>query len=316
MKKILQLLTAFILPIHLFFAQTSPFTLEIEQTLMPNAPKIHSCAFAMANGKWLFIGGRTNGLHGFSLGYSFQPKYQNRYAWVVDPITGQAWSTNLYSHLPISTADPLRSMNMEFYQDGDKLYITGGYGLDSLKDSLVTFPNLTVIDVTSIIQAIINGTSITQYVRQTTDERLRVCGAGMEKLGDYTFLPGGHNFWGEYTRTINNQIYTNRLKKFKISDNGVTVSITDYSEVIDTVNYHRRDYNLVHAIRSNGSFGLTLYGGVFKYGIDLPFQNPIYFDAGSAYVDASCTQKMSQYTSANFIMYDSVNNTLQTHFLG
>lgn len=316
MRKILLFTIAFTFSVKLLLSQSSPFTLELEQTIIPNAPNIHSCAFAQSNGKWLFIGGRTNGLHGFSLGYSFQPKYQNRYAWVVDPVSGQAWSVNLYSYLPVSVADPLRSMNMQFYQEGDKLFISGGYGLDSLKDSLVTFPNLMVVDISAIIQAIINGANISPYIRQITDERMRVCGAGMEKVGDYTFLPGGHNFWGEYTRTLNNQIYTNRLRKFKITDNGTNVSITDYSEFIDTVNYHRRDYNLVHAIRPNGSFGLTLYGGVFKYSVDLPYQNPIYFDTNGAYIDDSCSQKMSQYTSANFIMYDSVNNNMHTTFLG
>lgn len=314
MKKLLLiLLFVFLLP-HIVSSQ--PFSIEIEQVTMPNAPKLHSFAFAQSGGKWLFIGGRFNGLHGFSFGFSFQPKYQNRYAWVVDPSTGQTWSVNLYSSLSISKADPLRAMNTEYYQDGDKLYITGGYGLDSLKDSLVTFPVLSVIDISAAIQAVINNSSLNPHIRQITDERFRVCGGGMEKLGDYTYLPGGHNFWGEYTRTINNQVYTNSLKKFKIADNGTTVTITDYSEIYDTTNFHRRDYNLVHAIRPGGAQGLTLYGGVFKSYIDLPYQEPVYIDPSGYTLDNSFQQKMMQYTSSNFVMYDSVTGKMHTTFLG
>lgn len=298
------------------FAQSAPYSIEVEQVLMPNAPKLHSFAFAQSGGKWLFIGGRFNGLHGFSLGISFPPKYQNRYAWVVDPSTGQTWSVNLYSSLTISKADPLRSMNMQYYQDGDKLYINGGYGLDSLKDSLVTFPVVSVVDVNATIQAVINNTSLNPHIRQVTDERLRVCGAEMEKLGDHIYLPGGHNFWGEYTRTVNNQIYTNSLKKFKIVDNGTTVSISDYSEFYDTTVFHRRDYNLVQAIKPDGSESLTLYGGVFKSYVDLPYQEPVYIDQNGYTLDNSFQQKMMQYTSSLFLMFDSLTGKMFTTFVG
>jgi len=298
------------------FAQQAPFTIEVEQVLMPNAPKLHSFAFAQSGGKWLFIGGRFNGLHGFSLGISFPPKYQNRYAWVVDPSTGQTWSVNLYSSLSISKADPLRSMNTQFYQDGDKLYINGGYGLDSLKDSLITFPVVSVVDVSAAIQAVINNTSLDPHIRQVTDERLRICGAEMEKLGDHFYLPGGHNFWGEYTRTVNNQIYTNSLKQFKIADNGSTVSITDYSEFYDTTVFHRRDYNFVHAIKPDGSESLTLYGGVFKTYVDLPYLEPVYIDGSGYTLDNSFQQKMMQYTGSNFLVFDSLTGKMHTTFLG
>ena len=317
MRKITLLFFLITLHFRIIFGQASPFTLDVEQVSIPNAPKIHSFAFAQSNGKWLFIGGRINGLHGFiSNGLSFEPKYENKYVWVIDPITMQVWSQNLFSYLPVSKSDPLRSTNTQYYQDGDKLFISGGYGLDSLKDSLVTFPNLSVIDVSAAITAVINGTSIAPYVRQISDERMRVCGGEMQKLGNYIYLPGGQNFWGPYTRNINHQIYTNSIKKFIINDNGSVTTITNYTEYTDTVNYHRRDYNLVPVVRSDGSYGITLYGGVFKYGSDVPFQNPVYIDNSGISVDGSYFQQMSQYNSANFEMYDSVSYNMHTTFLG
>lgn len=315
MKKTRLLVLILVLHLKLVFSQ-APFTFEVEQTSIPNAPLLHSFAFAQSGGKWLFIGGRINGLHGIFGSGSFLPKYENKYIWVIDPNTGQVWSQNLFTYLTIAQSDPLRSTNTAYYQDGDKLFIAGGYGLDSLKDSLLTFPTLSAIDVSSTIQAVISGTSFAPYVRQITDERMRVCGAEMSKLGNYMYIPGGHNFWGPYTHTVNNQIYSNRIRKFIITDNGTIVNISGYNESFDTVNYHRRDFNLVPAVRSDGSFGLTLYGGVFRYGSDTPFQNPVYIDNSGYTVDGSFQQKMSQYTSANFEMYDSVYNTMHTTFLG
>ena len=85
MKKQLFILLVLFLQ-SILFSQTAPFTIELESVSIPGAPRVHSFAFAQSGGKWLLIGGRTNGLHGFNFGFSFQPKYQNRYAWVIDPV--------------------------------------------------------------------------------------------------------------------------------------------------------------------------------------------------------------------------------------
>ncbi|MDQ3193900.1 MAG: hypothetical protein M3P82_02750, partial [Bacteroidota bacterium] len=264
-------------------SENGPYTIELERVMLPGTPAIHSFAFAESNGKWLFIGGRTNGLHGFDAGTAFPKQFANKNIFVVDPNTNQTWSKNIFADYSFAMADPLRSTNMQYVQDGNKLYMTGGYGFDSTTNSFITFPVLTVIDVNEMVQAIMNGSSILPFIRQFTDERMRICGANLEKLGDYFYLIGGHNFAGGYNRFINNQIYSNQIREFKIADNGVSVSITDYSAETDTVEFHRRDMNVVPAIRPDGiSPYLILYGGVFIHGGNLPFLNPIYIDASGA----------------------------------
>ena len=296
---------------------SSPFTLETELVSMSNAPRIHSFAFAQSGGKWLFIGGRTNGLHGFSIGESFPPTYENKFIWVMDPSNGQTWSENLFSFMAAAKSDPLRSMNAEFVQSGDRLYIMGGYGQDTLKDSLVTFPVLSAVDVGETIQAVMNGTSPDSHIRQITDERMRVCGGEASMLADYYVIAGGQNFWGDYTRFgNNNQVYSNKFKKFKIIDNGTSLSISDYTDITDTVNFHRRDLNLVPSVKSDGTEGLTVYGGVFTFN-DLPYQNPVYIDNNfNISSDTSYQQFMSQYHTAHIVTFDSLTNNLNTTFLG
>ncbi|MEO6693700.1 MAG: T9SS type A sorting domain-containing protein [Ignavibacteria bacterium] len=298
-------------------AQSGPYNIELETVTLPGSPAIHSFAFAESNGRWLFIGGRTNGLHGFTPFNSFPKQFSNKNIFVVDPNSMQTWSRNIFSDLPFAVADPLRSTNMQYAQTGNKLYIIGGFGYDSLTNSFITFSSLTVIDVEETIQAIINGTSVNSHIKQMSDSRLRITGGELHKLGDYFYLIGGHNFSGNYRRTVNTQVYSNQIRKFMINDNGVEVSISGYSAITDTVEYHRRDMNVVPAIMPDGiTEYLTLYGGVFKHGRDLPFLNPIYIYENSADVDYSFEQKLNQYTCAHLTAFSSATGSMHTSFFG
>ncbi len=299
------------------YSSNDPYSIELERIYIPGSPSIHSFSFAESNGLWLFIGGRTNGLHGFNPGDAFPKQYANKNIFVVDPNTNQTYSKNIFVDCPYTLVDPLRSNNMQYYQDGNKLYMTGGYGYDSTSNGLITFPTLTVVDVSEMIQAVTNGASIAPYIRQITDSRMQVCGGEMMKLGDYFYLVGGHKFMGNYSQTTNDQVYTNKIQKFKIVDNGISLSITDYSSSTDTTEYHRRDMNLVPAIRPDGiNPYLVLYGGVFIHGADLPFLSPIYIDGNGAVVDNSFNQKMSQYTCSYLSAFDPGNGNMHTTFFG
>jgi len=311
------LLFVFTISNNLKSQPTEPYSIELEQITMPGTPAIHSFAFAQSNGKWLFIGGRTNGLHGFSAGTSFPKQYSNKNIYVVNPVTLSTYSKNIFTEYTFTAADPLRSANMQSFQDGNKLYVIGGFGYDSTTNSLVTFQTLTVFDVEETIQAIISGTAISPFTRQISDSRIKVCGGELFKLGDYFYLAGGHDFTGDYTRFINNQVYTNQIKKFKIVDDGTGTSITDYTTFTDAVEFHRRDMNVVPAIKPDGVTQYSiLYGGVFKINRDLPYLNPIYIDQNGVTVDFSFEQKMSQYTCSNLTAFNSSTGNMHTTFFG
>lgn len=318
MKVVITLLLGVTMLSSILRAQSNePYTIELERINMPGTPSIHSFAFAESNGKWLFIGGRTNGLHGFNPGDAFPKQYANKNIFVVNPNTIQTWSKNIFADLPYSTADPLRSNNMQYFQDGNKLYLVGGYGFDSLTNGFITFPTLTVFDVEETIQAIISGSSISPFVKQISDNRLQVCGGEFHKLCEKFFLIGGHNFTGSYTRLINNQVYSNQIRKFQIVENGSSVEISNYDAITDTVEFHRRDMNVVPAIRTDGITPyMILYGGVFLHGSDLPYLNPLYIDGSSVIVDNSFSQKMSQYTCSYLSSYDAVSGNMHTTFFG
>ncbi|MCB0724039.1 MAG: T9SS type A sorting domain-containing protein [Ignavibacteriae bacterium] len=317
-RKLFTVLLFIVLASGVSFAGSNPYALIFESVTIPSAPNIQSFVFAQSNGKWLIIGGRTNGLHGFTPQTAFPPQYQNKYAYVIDPGSGQVWSRELALDLSFSQADPLRSTNQQYVQVGNNLYVTGGYGLDSNSGQLVTFGKLSVIDVDGMINAVVSGTTMSPYVKQLNDSRVRVTGGEMAYMNGFVYLVGGHNFNGVYFNTgqgNNNQVYTNAYKKFHVNVAGSTVSIADYVETVDTVNFHRRDYNLVPAIKPDGSEYLIVYGGVFKYGINRPFQTPIELDNSGATVD-SFEEQLNQYTTANMNLFDSTTNDMYTMIFG
>jgi hypothetical protein len=314
------LLFAFVLTVQFAQAQFDvlpPYDIEIEPVTNASVPGLHSFAFASSGGKWLFVGGRNNGLHGFSSNDGFLTQYANNDLLVVDTASWQYWTASL-TNIPDSVADPLRSTNMQYWQEGNYLYMTGGYGYDSVISKYVTFPVLSALRVDSIIDAVTTGGSYQQFIRQLRDTNLAICGGEMMKMGNDYYLMFGHLFMGRYSdppTPLFYQEYSNSIKKFNIIDNGTSLSIANYSKSIDTVNYHRRDLNIGPVVSSGGVQSWSAYGGVFKYHTLLPYREPIQISTAGINV-SSYQQVMSQYTCAMMPVFDSVSNSMHTTFFG
>ena len=105
--KIRLLVTALLLCTTLF-AQQVPFSVEIEPVICGPMPGMHSFAFAQSGSKWLFVGGRTNGLHGFSTNNNFDVVYASDVITVIDTSTWSYYTSPL-GQLPKAVADPLRA---------------------------------------------------------------------------------------------------------------------------------------------------------------------------------------------------------------
>ena len=58
---------------------TLPFKVEVIEVAGSNLPAVHSFASATADGKWLILGGRTGGLHGFGSGNDNFPPTKREY---------------------------------------------------------------------------------------------------------------------------------------------------------------------------------------------------------------------------------------------
>jgi hypothetical protein len=299
-------------------AQNSPFQIYLEPFQIPSLGGLQSFAYGQHNGKWLIVGGRLDGLHRRQPFAAFDVTGNNNQLIVVDPVAQQKWTAPL-SSLPISIQEQLSSTNMEFHQEGDYLYCIGGYGYNAASTSRKTFDQLTAIEVSSVIQAVISGSSISPYFRQITDSRFAVTGGHLEMINNTFYLIGGNRFDGNYNPMGNptfTQAYTNAIRKFTISDDGTTLTLNHLPEITDATNLHRRDYNAVAQIFPGGNEGVTVFSGVFQPTVDLPFLNCVNIDSINHTANNSFQQYYNHYHCAVLPLHSAATNEMHTVFFG
>ncbi len=303
------------------FSQSATFDISIEPLNIPDLSGVQSYAFGQHHNKWLIVGGRTEGLHQRLPFSSFQESGKNKQLIVIDPESKQKWTTSLVT-LSKDLQDQLGSSNMQFYQSGNFLYLLGGYGLSNISNEHISFGKLTAINVSGLIEAIIKGSQISSFFRQISDSHFAVTGGRLEKMYETYYLVGGQKFTGRYNPMGPNmgpgfiQEYTNQIRKFNIKDDGVTLRIEHYKSETDSVNLHRRDFNVVPQISSTGQEMLTAFSGVFQHDRDLPFLNAVNIESTGFKTDDLFTQYYNHYHCANIPLYNSVNKEMHTLFFG
>jgi len=255
-------------------AQSLPFTVEVVERTQANAPALHSGAVAHHGGDWLFVTGRTDGIHPMINPTSaFPHEFSNGAIVVYEPATDTRWTAPL-SSLPADVERSLRVTNPQFHQEGETLYVAGGYGVNTA-GAYVTFNTLTAIDVPGMIEAVRTGGAIAPHLRQTSADFLAVTGGHLvrEASGRYV-IAGGHRYNGRYLGPDEDQVYTDALRRFTISDDGTTLSVEEFAEEVDAARFHRRDGNIAPFALPNGETGFALYGGVFTP-LTLPYRTPV-----------------------------------------
>ena len=300
------------------FSQTAPFNIYIEPMNISGLSGLQAYAFGQYNGKWLIVGGRLDGLHRRQPFAAFDIAGNNNQIIVIDPVSQQKWTAPLTS-LSVALQEQLSSTNMEFHQEGNYLYIIGGYGYNTASAARKTFDNLTAINVPSVINAVIGGTSITSFFRQISDAQFAVTGGHLKKIDNTFYLIGGNKFDGNYNpmgHATYTQAYTNAIRKFNLIDDGTTVTITHLPTITDATNLHRRDYNAVPQILPNGAEGITAFSGVFQPTVDLPFLNCVNIDSTTYIVNNTFQQYYNHYHCAVLPLYSASNNEMHNVFFG
>ncbi len=294
------------------------YSVTLEPYSIPDLDGIHSYAHGQHAGKWVIIGGRLDGIHARQPFNAFPASQNNTNIQVVDPITATVWSTPLNS-LPTGLREQLQSTNMQFYQDGDLLIIIGGYAYSSSEGDHITFPNLTTVNVPSLIDDIINGNAIDGNFQQITDDVFAVTGGYLGKIGEEFYLVGGHRFDGRYN-PMNHatfvQTYTDAIRKFQLNNINGSWSFDNYTVISDPVHLHRRDYNLLPQVYLDGEIGYTIFSGVFQLNEDLPFLYPVDITADGYEPVGSFNQYLCNYHTAHAALFDEDANNMHNLFFG
>jgi hypothetical protein len=208
---------------------------------------------------------------------------------------------------------------MQFHQDGNYLYILGGYGYNNATSSRKTFDYLTAIDVPSVIDAIINGTPFSSFIRQISDANFAVTGGHLSKINNTYYLVGGNRFDGNYNpmgHPTYTQVYTNSIRKFNLSDDGTNLQITHLPPITDAENLHRRDFNVVPQIFPSGEEGLTAFSGVFQPTANLPYLNCVNIDSVNYEVNNAFQQYYNHYHCAVLPLYSTTHHEMHNVFFG
>lgn len=302
-----------------------PFSLEVVPAAKQptGMPGLHSAAFGSANGQWLFVGGRTNGFHGFfGPNRQFPQTTANDKLWVIDPKAGTTYSLALPTGWDLR--DNLMANNMAYVQVGDILYFVGGYGSQSASGpSNYTFNTCIGIDVPAMIAAVIagDGTAAQAAVKFALEnDALRVTGGELETLGGDLYLVFGQNYPKAYDGQ--NGTYSESIVQFRVN-----MQPSPALEIVKTYTYgqgqpnqfHRRDLNAVHGV-VGGNEAIIAWSGVFtdQQGAWL---NPVLITPDgnggiTTTVDQNFTQKANLYKSAVVIQYDEATGVLYTSMLG
>lgn len=305
-----------------------PFRVVIEQAFeLPVG--FHSGMFAQYKGLWIYIAGRINGLHGFDPTNNFPPDEQNTSIYVVNPATGQTYSRSIKgSGLTQQQIDSLSVTSPQGYQEGDTLYMTGGYGIDTETGEFSTKPILTAFYLPGIIAWVMQpegGQTLSQNILQTRHAIFQISGGEMYKLGTDTQLVFGQNFTGQYTDSSNG-VYSKQVRRFRIKKVGGQLA----ADILNSVpanpdpNYRRRDLNVVPALINNHNTlqqALIAYAGVFTLSTGVWTVPVVITDKGNPTMadpalPTTFKQAMNQYVTAFASLYSRKYASTYNIFFG
>lgn len=296
-----------------------PYSVRLEQVAVPGLPGFHSFAYGQHDGKWLIVGGRTDGIHARQPFASFPPNHNNNHIFVIDPSTGEFFAESL-NPLSSGLREHLQSTNMNFQQIADTLYIIGGYAFSETAGDHITFPKLTTIVVSETMNDVINGSLNEKSFGHLYDERFAVTGGQLGELDDKLILVGGHRFDGRYNprdMPTFRQEYTHAIQSFRIDHALSGPDISFYSKVVDTDHLRRRDYNLVPYIFRDGEPGYMISTGVFQREANLPFLYNVEIGKEEFYNPIpDFEQLLSHYHSPKLSFYKEESDELHMLFFG
>jgi hypothetical protein len=308
-----------------------PFTVLIQQTNFQLPHGLQAYAYGVYQGQWIFIAGRNDGLHSFNVD-PFPPQFQNRSIYVVNPTTRVVKTRSLTdagSGLNQLQIDSLSVTFPEFYQDGDTLYLAGGYGIDTGSDTYGTKPTLTAINLPGIVQWVMQpgnkSNTVAKNIRQVNNPIFQIEGGRMFKLGNVSQLIFGETFTGRYSAG-GSGIYSFQARRFQITNVGgkLGFSILPSMPSQPQPGYRRRDLNIVPALLNQNNkleYGFIGYGGVFTLTNGV-WTVPVVFGATGdpvmANPDAAGTfkQGMSQYACATANFYSTKSTSMYSVFFG
>lgn len=301
-------------------SQKNQYQISLQPVEIAGFAGLQSFAFAQQGDYLLILGGRLDGLHRRQPWATFDQDGNNNRAIVLDLKGEQSWSAT-FEDLPASIAEQLSSTNMQFYQQDDRLILTGGYAYSATEGDHITFPYLIAVDVPALIEQVQQGSITATPFMQVRDEQAAVTGGRLEIIGDTYYLVGGHRFDGRYNPMGPThgpgfeQEYTDEVRRFRVSIDNGQLQVEHLQPFHDERHLHRRDYNLLPQIRG-GEEELMLFSGVFQATVDLPWLYPVRIHEGGYEAIEDFSQLYNHYHCATLPVYNAADHEMHNLFFG
>lgn len=316
---------------EIFPGSELPYSVSLELSEFQLPVGLHSGIIGECNGEWLYIGGRTNGMHGFEDDTgNFPLSQQNSVVYVIDFKHETVYSRSLYDSnagLTQEEIDTLSVTSPQFYQKGRTLYVTGGYGVITATGNFSTKDALTAINVPGLIKWVKNENHNCQainYIRQIYDPIFKVTGGDMYQVGtDPTLLIFGQDFDGFYFDGGNGN-YTNQVRRFRIIDDGDNLEVIILPPKQADETYRRRDGNIIPGIRYHHGHChpyFICYSGVFTL-TEGAWTVPVVIESNGNSVEAdpalpeTFKQGMNNYVSPFLGLYSKKSSKMYTTIFG
>ena len=292
-------------PINIAVTASLPnFTLvPVDSTLLP---ALRAPIVATHSDNWLIVSGSLVNFHDFNNNF-------NTSLYVYNPSTAQMHTMVISStNLPTEVIHQLASSDQEFLQDGDTLYIMGGYYTPD-NTNFTTLNTFTAINVPGMINAILtNNTNLAPFVHYNTSiPQFKVTGGQLGKIGNDFYLAYGQDCEGIYVDSCSiSQTYTNSIYQFSTDPTLSTITIlnTVTHHDLDGSGWRRRDYTLTPFIFNNMET-LFAMGGPFTPGIEADvWTNGILFNGDLQDNSSFINQQANQYLSPYLPMYSANQN--------
>ena len=274
-------------------------------------PALRDPVVAQSNGNWLIVSGTTGNFHQFEHNFFISSIY------VYNPVTLQLNSMSLNaSNLPAAVKTQLATSNVEFLEDGDTLYLIGGF---NTTDDIhwITLSTITAINVPGMINAIkANNTNLAKFVTSMTGPaQFKVTGGQLGKIGNDFYLTFGQDCYGDnYCGGVGGgQVYSNSIFQFSADPTLSSFSMLNTATHADSDNsgWRRRDYTLVPFMQGNTQTLLALGGPFTQDSNPNPAEvwtNTIEFNGNLQANGSFLNQQANQYFSPALSMYSASRN--------
>lgn len=307
-----------------------PFYLSVEQYADAGVG-LQSVAAGHFEKYWLFVGGRTNGFHGTGGGGSKFPASSSNDSICLFVPEGAGYKV-IKAAIPEPYRAQLSATNLAYLQSGQYLLCAGGYGTscppgNTADKCYQTYPYLTVLNMPLIINNMLAAKPLDPgFFTRYEDEQFRVTGGELIQIADLFYLVFGQNYPGVY-KSGRTGIYTEQVRTFHLSGiESAAPKASAFGAIVDPTNtrgtaseFHRRDLNVVTAIRQDGSVGIDVYGGVFD-AHDLPYKHPISIDGAGQkikiHTDDSLSMGLYECAKVQFYYAGTANQAMITSLLG